>query len=103
MPRPFDSLLSLNIGGAHAQLHDYSLFSEPLVKEKRGRTGTHVRLEGEGCIEAADTSSAFGAAIAAAVASFTLSGQNITVTEFGGSVVVQILAAQCVEGGPHVT
>jgi hypothetical protein len=101
--RDFDSLLSINVGGAACQLADYSYFSEPLVKEGKGRTGTHVRLEGEGWIEAGQDSSAFGTRLLEAVASFSVSGQNIIIQEWGGPVKLELLAAQCVEGGPHIT
>jgi hypothetical protein len=101
----FDQLLSLNLGGASFQLDDYGYASEPIVKDGRGRAGTRLRLTCTGWVSvgAEETTADYGAAVVAAVRSFSVSGQNVEVKEFNGALLVQILAAWCVDGGPHVT
>lgn len=97
----FDSIFKLSIGSSGFQLEDYAYREEPIVKEGTGRTGTRAELSGEGWVEAA-SAAAFSTALAAAALSFGTSGQNVTVTGLSGVTEVSLLAAQCIDGGPHV-
>lgn len=97
----FDSILKASIGSTSFQLMDYSVRETAVTKEGLGRLGTKVVVQGDGWIEAADAA-ALTAAIAATLGSFRVDGQNVTITGLAGGLEYQLLAAQCVDGGPFV-
>jgi hypothetical protein len=97
----FDTILKASIGSTSFQLMDYSVRETAVTKEGLGRVGTKVVIQGDGWIEAADAA-AFTAAIVAALGSFRVDGQNVTITGLGGGLEYQLLAASCVDGGPFV-
>lgn len=97
-----DAFLDCSIGGTGFQLVDYSVRSDPVIEEGIGRVGTRVQIEGEGYIESV-SQAAHSAAIAAAIAGLDVAGQDIIVKGFGGVVELQLLAAWCKDGGPHVS
>lgn len=102
--RPYEALLSLNIGGASFQLDDYGVSFQPIVKEGKGRTGTKVELRGRGYVDGgagAGSAAAMADGVTAASESFSVSGQNVVVTELG-TLLVSLLAARFVDGGPHI-
>lgn len=96
----FANILACNLGGAAAQLTDYTYQTAPIVKEDKGRTGTTVTLSGTGYVNA--DAGAFGAAVRATVDQFSLSGADVIVSEFSGALLAELLAARCLNGGPHV-
>ena len=66
---------------------DYAV--QPTLEQDAGRVGSEVRVEGEGFLASADQAAT--------------SGVDFKVMGFGGAVVHQVLAAGCLEGGPHVS
>lgn len=101
MSATFANLLKCSLGTAEFQLADWAYKAEPILKDGQ-RTGTKHTVDGEGWIEGA-SESILASRIAAAVASFIISGQNFTIWGFGGVAMLELLAAQCSDGGPHVT
>jgi hypothetical protein len=95
-----DSFLSCSIGGANFRLQKYSVKRAAVVEENRGRVRWRVTVTGEGEAFGVDQAS-FTAAVAAASAAFSSSGQNLIIRGFNGSAMVSLLAASCVNKGPH--
>lgn len=96
----FDSLLDCTLGTTSFQLVDYAYKEEAVVEEGKGKTGAKITISGEGYVSAA-SAAAFAAALLATQAGFRSSGQNFYITGLGGNYEVILLAAQCVDGGPH--
>lgn len=101
MPATFANLLKCSLGTSEFQLADWAYKAEPILKDGQ-RTGTKHTVEGEGWVEAS-SESILATRIAAAVASFVISGQNFVVYGHGGVTMLELLAAQCSDGGPHIT
>lgn len=96
----FDSLLDCTLGTTSFQLSDYSYKEEAVVEEGKGKTGAKITITGDGYVSEA-SAAAFSAALLATQAGFRSSGQNFYITGLGGNYEVIVLAAQCVDGGPH--
>lgn len=101
MAAVFQNLLKCSLGTAEFQLADWAYKAEPILKDGQ-RSGTKHIVEGEGWVEASSEST-LATRIAAAVASFTISGQDFVIHGFGGVKMLELLAAQCSDGGPHIT
>ncbi len=82
------------------QVDQFAWAAKPIVQADLGRIGTSVQLDGEGYVSTA-TPALLAAALAAVDAAARVSGADFALTTFG-QVAHQVLAADCIEGGPHV-
>lgn len=87
--------------GVSMQVVSVSYKESPMLENELGRAGTTVLCQGEGFIQTADQAT-LQAAIAALTNKTRVSGADFTILGIGGVVVHQVLAAQCLEGGPHI-
>src|SRR3954467_10797634 len=96
----FDSLYKCTLGGADFQLSKLKE-SNQSVRDGGRETARSITLAGEGWLEG--TSGAdLATKIAALRTATNTRGQDFTVTGLGGATYLQVLAAQCLNGGPHV-
>jgi hypothetical protein len=96
----FNAVSRCTLGGDAFQLEDYRLSESPVIREGTGRVRTVKRVTGTGWIDSADVAG-HASVLAAARDSFGVSGQDFRIYEFETEMVT-FLAAQCLDGGPHV-
>jgi hypothetical protein len=100
MPAPVIDLSDLmNSTLPSIQVDGYHYEQRPIMEGELGRTATQVRVEGTGFIMATDPAS-FRAAIAAMETA--VDGANFIIYGQQESVLCQVLAANCLDGGPHI-
>src|SRR5689334_15096148 len=90
----FDYLYKVSIGESGFQLTQFSASIEPIVKDRVGQTGARMTITGEGYVDYDNLGDATG--------KMQFPGQDIVVTGLGGQVEASLLAAECIDGGPHI-
>lgn len=95
-----DTILSLVVGPYTFALHEYKRQETP-VRRDAGRTGTKVKLSGEGYVDG-ETLAALNSAIRDLDKAFRMGGQDVSITTIGGNVELLMPASACADGGPHV-
>jgi hypothetical protein len=96
-----DTLHKCSLGTSDFQLEDFEYGKEPVVKDGL-RVGDRVFIRGTGWVEAA-SATALATALAAAETPFSTSGDNVQIFGPQSSLMVDLPAAVCVNGGPHVS
>jgi hypothetical protein len=97
----FDSIYKASIGGVDFQLETLNESNEPEVDDGGLETARNVSIVITGWVEGTD-GSGLATKIASARAGFTTRGVDFVVTGLGGAKYCELLAATCVNGGPHV-
>jgi hypothetical protein len=97
----FSSIYQCSLGGTNFQL---TLFNEhnAAILEDGLQKGRAISIDGEGYVEGTsgpDLETKFNAVRTA----FLVRGQNFTVTGLGAGKYCELLAATCLNGGPHVS
>jgi hypothetical protein len=107
----YDDLLRCSIGDASFQLEDYSVEDAPVLEEiasgpgaGTGATsyGRRYRLSCRGFL-VGDDAADYAAKLQAFTRAVRRRSQNFIIYGLAGEVEFELLAAQCVQGGPYVT
>lgn len=96
----FSSIYQCSLGGTNFQL---TLFNEhnATILEEGLQKGRSISIDGEGYVEGSSGAD-LETKIAAVRAAFLVRGQDFKVTGLGGGKYCELLAATCLNGGPHV-
>jgi hypothetical protein len=93
--------MSSSIPSSTLQVDGAECSAEPINEGDTGRAGTTIALSGTGFIQS-DNAADFLAVIQALTTYAQSSGSDFTIKGDNSSTLYQILASQCLDGGPHV-
>ncbi|MGE5608023.1 MAG: hypothetical protein ACM359_02110 [Bacillota bacterium] len=95
------TLMTCSIGGNCFQIDDYEVASAPDFRLGI-LVGHKVTVAGQGYVAGTDASD-FAAQLRATQGAFRLQGQDCVIKGLGGQVEFELLAANCLGGGPYVS
>lgn len=101
MAQDFPNVLSCTYGTSQFNLTDYEVRAEAITAPNLGRLATRVRVEADGYVTGASPAD-LTTKLSAFYTDVQTDGRDFIITGLAGNAEFSLLAAQCLNGGPHL-